>query len=78
MEAIRTNAAFLRREIQVYLHYSLEKLFPLCLLRKTLEINPDYEDYPKASKGFFVRVSDTVHSIESKARSLNQKYINST
>ena len=60
MEAIRTNAASLRREIQVYLHYSLEKLFPTGLLRKFQAENLLYRDYPKASKGFFTRVSGTV------------------
>ena len=75
MEAIRANAGSLRREIQVYLHYSLEELFPNSLIQKFLAENVIYKDNPNASKGFFTRVSGKVHSTEFKAHCLNQKHI---
>ncbi|OQV14236.1 putative Transient receptor potential cation channel subfamily A member 1 [Hypsibius exemplaris] len=52
MAAIQANAASLRLEMQVYLHESLEKLFPSRLLKKFQKQNMSHRVYPGVRVSF--------------------------
>lgn len=56
MEAIRENAISLRLEMQVYLHESLERLFPQRFLQRLQKQSETYRIYKGAPVGFLTKV----------------------
>ncbi|OWA53039.1 putative Transient receptor potential cation channel subfamily A member 1 [Hypsibius exemplaris] len=62
MDAIRNNAAALRREIQVYLHYALERLFPAKLLKRFQDETISYREYAEEEKSLLHRIATWLQS----------------